>query len=90
MLFGRKAEKGLSLRTIHIWLIVVAMAMSGVMLYSTYRLTANFRRVMRASEEHMAMGKGGAGADVRLQKAGQEYLYVLCEVGFLQFYIVMK
>lgn len=57
MLFGRKAEKGLSLRTIHIWLIVVAMAMSGVMLYSTYRLTANFRRIMRASEKHMAMEK---------------------------------
>ena len=55
MIFKKNAEKGISLRVIHICLIAIAVVMSAVMLYSTVRLSSNFRHVIDATEEHIAL-----------------------------------
>ena len=55
MIFKKSTEKGISLRVIHLCLIGIAVVMSIVMLYSTVRLSSNFRHVIDATEEHMAL-----------------------------------
>ena len=48
---------GISLRVIHLWLIVVTMVMSVAMVYSTVRLSSSFTRVTDATEEHLELEK---------------------------------
>ena len=51
-----KLKEGVSLRKIHNWLIVIALILSCLLIYSTYRLTNSFMHVKNASEENIALG----------------------------------
>ena len=46
-------REGVSLRTIHKWLIVSAVILTCFMIYSTYRLAGSFMHVKQASEKNM-------------------------------------
>lgn len=59
----KKWGKGVSLRTIHVWLILTMLAISGIVVYSTYNLTNTFTRLADAAEEH-----------TRLEKAAHELM----------------
>ena len=48
-------KEGISLRNIHKWQIVVAVILSCLMLFSTYRLVNSFMRVKNASEENLML-----------------------------------
>ena len=48
-------KEGVSLRSIHKLLIVVAVIFSCLMIYSTYRLTNSFMRIKNASEENLML-----------------------------------
>ena len=50
-------KKGLSLRMIHIWLIITMVVMSGTVLYATYRLTNTFLRLAQAEEVHTELDR---------------------------------
>ncbi|MBR4720746.1 MAG: GGDEF domain-containing protein [Clostridia bacterium] len=50
-------QKGISLRTVHIWLIIGAIIISGIMFYSTYDLSSSFYRITATSEEQIALRK---------------------------------
>ena len=52
-----KLRAGVSLRVIHVWLIVITIVMSVVMVYSTIRLSSSFTRVTDATEEHLELEK---------------------------------
>ncbi len=54
---SRIKEKGISLRIINIWLIIIMVVMAGVVAYSTYRLTSTFKSLTNATEEYMALEK---------------------------------
>ena len=53
----RKWGKGVSLRTIHVWLIITMLAISGIVVYSTYSLTSTFRRLADAAEQQNKLEK---------------------------------
>ena len=53
----RKWKKGVSLRTIHVWLIITMLAISGIVVYSTYSLTSTFRRLADAAEQQNKLEK---------------------------------
>ena len=53
----RKWKKGVSLRTIHVWLIITMLAISGIVVYSTYSLTGTFRRLAEAAEQQNKLEK---------------------------------
>ena len=48
-------KEGVSLRSIHKLLIVVAVIFSCLMIYSTYRLTNSFMRIKNASEDNLML-----------------------------------
>lgn len=48
-------REGVSLRTIHKWLIVSAVILTCFMIYSTYRLTGSFMHVKQASENNIEL-----------------------------------
>ena len=50
-----RLKEGISLRKIHSWLIVVAVILSCLMIYSTYRLTSSFLRVKDAAEDNIKL-----------------------------------
>ncbi len=50
-------KDGLSLRTIHIWLIVTMVIWSGTVVIASYRLTNTFMRLAHAEEEHAQLEK---------------------------------
>ncbi len=52
-----KKEKGISLRSIHIWLVVIMVLMAGVVAYSTSRLISTFNSLTDASDEHLELEK---------------------------------
>lgn len=56
---GLKREKneGISLRTIYFWLIIGAVAISGVMLYFTFQLSSSFRHLTETSEQQIELRK---------------------------------
>ncbi|MBR2186921.1 MAG: diguanylate cyclase [Lachnospiraceae bacterium] len=49
-------DKGLSLRTIHIWLIITVVITSGIVIFMTFRLTNTFQRLSEAEELHTELG----------------------------------
>ena len=51
----KKWENGVSLRVLHVWLIIIMAVMSGIVIYSTHRLTSTFMRLTSAVEEHMEL-----------------------------------
>ena len=57
MLLKRIQKDGVSLRTIHLWLIVGAVVISVLMLYSTYHLSTSFRSLTGTSEQHIELRK---------------------------------
>ena len=52
-----KKEQGISLRSIHVLLIIVMIVMSGIVIYSTYRLTSTFLSLVSATEENAELEK---------------------------------
>ena len=50
-------KEGISLRSIHLYLILVVVIMSGIVLYSTYRLTSSYLRMSRAADQHYDLEK---------------------------------
>ncbi|MCR4640452.1 MAG: diguanylate cyclase [Lachnospiraceae bacterium] len=53
----KKDEKGISLRSINIGLIIVMLIMSCIVGFVTFRLTVTFSRLTGASEEHMELDR---------------------------------
>ena len=53
----KKQRNGISLRTIHIFLVVGAVMLAGLMLYSTFYLTASFRNLTQISENNSELQK---------------------------------
>lgn len=49
---NKPEKKGISLRTIHIWLIITMVLWSGTVLIASFRLTNTFLRLAHAGEEH--------------------------------------
>ena len=49
-------DKGLSLRTIHIWLIITMVITSEIVIFMTFRLTNTFQRLSEAEELHTELG----------------------------------
>lgn len=53
----KKKRDGISLRTIHIWLIIGAVIISGLIFYSTYHLSTSFQDLTEASEQQIELSK---------------------------------
>ena len=54
---GKKQHNGFSLRVFNFWMVVAAVIMTALMVYSIYRLSSSFLRMTHATESHIAMGK---------------------------------
>ncbi|MBQ6126634.1 MAG: hypothetical protein IJI77_06420, partial [Erysipelotrichaceae bacterium] len=54
-MFNKK--DGISLRTIHLLLIIGAVAISALMLYSTFQLTGSFKNLTEDSEQQIELRK---------------------------------
>jgi len=54
---AKKEHKGVSLRTIYIWLIIGAVLLSSLMFASTFFLSAKFESVTTLSEQHIKLRK---------------------------------
>lgn len=52
-----KNKDGISLRTIHFWLIVGALVLAGMMFFSTFHLSGSFRHLTETSELQIEMRK---------------------------------
>ena len=50
-------SEGISLRTIHLWLIIGAVIISCLMFYSTYNLSTSFRHLTETSEQQIELRK---------------------------------
>ena len=50
-------SEGISLRTIHLWLIIGAAIISCLMFYSTYHLSTSFRHLTETSEQQIELRK---------------------------------
>ena len=53
----KKKHRAISLRTVNSCLIIGAVIMSGLMFFSTFRLSGSFRRVTEASEQQIELRK---------------------------------
>jgi diguanylate cyclase (GGDEF)-like protein len=53
----QKQNDGVSLRTVHFWLIVGAIIISALMFYSTYHLSTSFRSLTETSEQQIELRK---------------------------------
>lgn len=53
----RIKKDGISLRTVYIWMVVVAMIITGLMIYSTFRLTSTFADMSEATDEYISLDK---------------------------------
>ena len=53
----RKQNDGLSLRTIHICLVIGAVIMAALMLYATVHLSTDFSHIAQASEQRIELRK---------------------------------
>lgn len=52
-----KNRKGISLRTAYVWMIVGAVIISGLMIFSTFHLTKTFRQLLNATNEYIDLDK---------------------------------
>ena len=57
MLLKQKETEGISLRTVYVWLIIGAVMISGLMLFSTYHLFISFRHLTETSEQQIELRK---------------------------------
>ena len=53
MTMKQKQNDGISLRTVHFWLIVGAIIISALMFVSTYHLSTSFRDLANTSEKQI-------------------------------------
>ena len=58
---GQKQHNGFSLRVFNLLMVVAAVAMTVIMVYSTYRLAFSFLRLEEATESHITMEKAATG-----------------------------
>ena len=56
-LVDRIRKEGVSLKTIHGWLIVAAILLSVLLIYSTFHSSATFRRLSEATDEYIDLQK---------------------------------
>lgn len=52
---NQQKKDGISLRTIHIWLIIGAIIISSLMFYSTFHLSTSFRHLTESSEQQISL-----------------------------------
>ena len=57
MMRKQNPETGISLRTIHFWLIAGSVILCSLMFFSTYHLSESFRHLTEASEEQIELRK---------------------------------
>ena len=57
MLPKQENDKGISLRTIHLWLIIGAVIVSGLMILFTFQLTASFHALTNVSEQQVELAR---------------------------------
>ena len=57
MLPEQDKDNGISLRTIHLWLIIGAVIISGLMLLFTFKLTASFQSLTDSSERQAELAQ---------------------------------
>ena len=57
MMINQYKKEGISLRTIHLLLIIGAVLISVLMLFSTYQLTRSFESLTQASEQQIELRK---------------------------------
>ncbi len=53
----RIKKDGVSLRSVYFWMVTVAMVISGVMIYSTFRLTSTFSDLSEATDDYISLDK---------------------------------
>ena len=53
----KEKKDGISLRSIHLWMIIGAAIISAVMFLSTYHLTQSFRHLTETSEQQIELRK---------------------------------
>ena len=53
----KEKKDGISLRSIHLWMIIGAAIISAVMFFSTYHLTQSFRHLTETSEQQIELRK---------------------------------
>jgi diguanylate cyclase (GGDEF)-like protein len=56
-MFTKCKNREISLRTIHVLLVAVAILLSGLMLYSTFFLSVSFKNLTRTEEKHIELRK---------------------------------
>ena len=57
MFLEEDQDKGVSLRTIHLWLIIGAVIISGLMILFTFQLSASFQALTTASEQQVELAQ---------------------------------
>ena len=50
-------ENGISLRNMYIWMVVIAMIITGLMIYSTFQLASTFSDMSEATDEYISLDK---------------------------------
>ena len=56
-IIDRIREKGISLRVVNIWMVVIAMIITGFMIYSTFQLASTFSQMSEATDEYISLDK---------------------------------
>jgi len=56
-LLKQRSSDGISLRTIHLWLMIGAALMAALMMYTTFQLSTNFSHIAEASEQQIELRK---------------------------------
>lgn len=88
MLTNDKKKDGVSLRTIHTWLIIGAAIISCLMFYSTFQLSTSFHRLTESAEQQIELRKAARelmdASDYLTEKV--QRFTVLGDVGFLEDY----
>ena len=54
---SKLSKNGISLRTIHTWLVIIAFLLAGLMLYSTFNLSTSFKALTENSENTTELSK---------------------------------
>ena len=54
---AKKQHQGFSLRTFYLWMVILAIAMTIIMVYSTYHLTESFLNLSETTDSHIEMEK---------------------------------
>lgn len=50
-------KKGISLRVVYIWIVVLAIIITGLMIYSTFQLASTFSAMSEATDEYISLDK---------------------------------